>query len=534
MASADSNFAVKIDWPLANPWTWLAAGFGLVLWSWLWALKFEATASDYRVIVLAVGLLLTGAGLWLQWADRRTRHLLAIAPLGLVRLARLAMGAFYALLAGAVTVLLVLAIFQWEGLGFRLGVTLLLWLTVAPLSLCAARKTIDLHADRTPIDADEETGLAFVLAGLTTAIGSMTLWLGPQLVTDWDTIRLALRVLTAVTLTAGALAIVSIKVRRLVLSLVITLHFCGIATASLAAPPTPQLVQEIWVRIFRPYLEFMYLNNAYHFYAPEPGPQSYMWFRLIYTDENGGEVGRWEKVPNIDENGLPPRSSSVAYQRYVVKNETFLPTDPPPPMFYYNDDGQMEQSPVYARRERAAKGLADQAILGRPNSGRKYVQIPLHPDFQPITQLFIPKEMVKRLVASEARHVARQYAEVPGEPSLKFKSVKIYRVIHWIPEAMQLVNEVPPTDPRLYRPIYMGNFDRDGKLIDTAENDPYLYWLMPVLTESPNNPLAPIRDYCRRHAGDPNWVRHSIVENGKPPRYVWSKDAKALDNPLLR
>src|SRR5262249_51727018 len=30
--------------------------------------------------------------------------------------------------------------------------------------------------------------------------------------------------------------------------------------------PSPWLSTQIWTRIYRPYLEFLYLNNAYHFY----------------------------------------------------------------------------------------------------------------------------------------------------------------------------------------------------------------------------------------------------------------------------
>ena len=63
-------------------------------------------------------------------------------------------------------------------------------------------------------------------------------------------------------------------------------------------------MQQIWTRIFRPYLEFMYLNNAYHFYAPDPSTSSYLWFRVIFTDDaDGKEYGRWYKVPQLDEKG---------------------------------------------------------------------------------------------------------------------------------------------------------------------------------------------------------------------------------------
>ena len=141
-----------------------------------------------------------------------------------------------------------------------------------PLSWCAARRCLKQRADRLPIDAEEETGLAFAVAAVICFLGSLTLYLGPDLANDWDTMRMFLRVLMAVNLMAAALMLVSMRMRRLVLGLLFLLHFGGICTAALSAPPSPQLVQQIWVRIYRPYLEFVYLNNAYHFYAPEPGP----------------------------------------------------------------------------------------------------------------------------------------------------------------------------------------------------------------------------------------------------------------------
>ena len=156
-------------------------------------MTFKATASDNRVTVLAAGLLLTSLGLRLQWADRRNLHLVGVIAPPLARLARLAMGAFYGLLAVGVTVLWIMAIIQWEGLAWRPGVLTLAWLTVVlPSWKAAARRTLHFQAEHPAIDADEETGLASA-AGLTAFVGSQTLNLGPNFATDWDSIRMVLR-----------------------------------------------------------------------------------------------------------------------------------------------------------------------------------------------------------------------------------------------------------------------------------------------------------------------------------------------------
>ena len=69
-------------------------------------------------------------------------------------------------------------------------------------------------------------------------------------------------------------------------------------------PPTHDqswLAQWGWV-ILQPYLQFMYLVNAYRFYSPEPGPASLLWYYVVYED---GEI-REVKVPNREEHMLDP------------------------------------------------------------------------------------------------------------------------------------------------------------------------------------------------------------------------------------
>ena len=135
-------------------------------------------------------------------------------------------------------------------------------------------------------------------------------------------------------------------------------------------------------------------------------------------------------------------------------------------------------------------------------------RIPLHPDIARTQQVHIPSDMAQRLLESFARHVAERYAnyedkDKPGVP-LKFKSVKIYRVVHAIPPVGWFLQELPPNDPTLYRPYYVGNYRADGKQID--EQDPYLYWMLPILRDGPyDDSEAKINDFCRKHAGDANW-----------------------------
>src|SRR5205807_1558296 len=121
-----------------------------------------------------------------------------------------------------------------------------------------------------PITAQEESALLLFLAALCCFIAGWALYV-PDDPLSWDTMRMALRVFTVVALVASALVLASVRVRRWTISVLILLHFGGIASASLSPAPSPWLVGQLWTRVFRPYLEFMYLNNAYHFYAPDPG-----------------------------------------------------------------------------------------------------------------------------------------------------------------------------------------------------------------------------------------------------------------------
>ena len=525
MASVNPNIMMKKDWPLANPWLWLTAGFAFTLWSWLWTLMRGEIASDYRVIVLALGLLLSGVGLWLRWRDRQTLFLLAWrAPIALL------LGCIFGLLALGITGLFIASFFVEESVGLKPAALFLVWLTSAPICFAAARRCVnrEINASETPSPKDAQTGtieevaLAFLAVAAICVLGSFTLYADREDPADWDSIRLFLRVGTVVSLYASALTLVSMGLRRLMLSVLFTLHFMGIATAALSAPPAPWIVQQAWMRLFRPYLEFAYLNNAYHFYAPEPGPSHYLWFRIIYTSPDGkSDDGMWFKIPQLDEKGRIQHPVALDYQRFLSMTEFVDVPGPVPTESYFNfKNSQWENNPFWANRLSLVPMPNQAVVIGKERS--KYVPIPLHPAIAFQQQVFIPTPGSKKLLASYAHFVASKHAVHPDpeKGDWTFKSVKVYRVVHWIPPVQWFLNHIPPTDPETYRAFYIGNYKADG----TAENDqdPYLYWWLPALRDNQNDPDSQIHDYARLHAGDPQWIRRGTdkkwVKEGEQDR----------------
>lgn len=528
MASANLDVTVRKEWPLGNPVLWLAVGLALNTWALVWTLAFRPDASEARVLVLAGGLLTTAIGAWLRHHDREGRYLFR-QHATLARALRLAAGLLFAFLAIVVTVLLAASFFypveveprsNWliralaycERFGrLHIGPAFLVWLSLFPLTAGAALRCLKSQDRREPLEVDEERGLAYLALGIACVLGTYTLLRDPSEPREWDSMRMFLRVGSVVCVYAAALTIVSLRLRRSILSLLFALHFSAISTAALSAPPATWIMQQTWMRLFRPYLEFMYLNNAYHFYAPEPGPSSYLWFRIIFTDDEGNESGIWHKLPQLDNQGRIKHPVALEYQRYLSLTESIAPTDSLPSEFIFNPDKAIwERRPMYEIRGRLAMGPQPLKIGEAPS---KHYPIPLHPSIPNMQQVNIPADGSRRLLKSFARHVAKKYATYEDDVGRKltFKSVKIYRVIHAIPPIDWFQYNLPPSDPTLYRPFYVGNYDGSGERIE--ENDPYLYWLLPIIRDVPRNARnvdlrsLDIKDYARLHAGDPNWIR---------------------------
>ena len=330
----------------------------------------------------------------------------------------------------------------------------------------------------------------------------------------WDSFAIVGAAGVGVALAGALLVLMPPLARRLAITVLVLIHFLGILTAVTSVPPpnggnSPFLVNVAWTYFYRNYLQFMYLNNAYHFYSPDPGPPSLLWFAIDY--EKGHP--RWVMLPRADQ-----YRTRQDYQRYLALAEYSSPSAPAPPF----------PGPVFDEmwKLRVKQG----ANLNIPAAGEEF-GIPRNVQFQ------FPLTYTKHMVASYARYVAQHFPSNLG-PEDRVKSVKVYRVKHNILSPEQFANietqKWSVTGPETYVPFYLGEFDAEGKLtrglpvfnpltgqqMNPLNSDPFLYWAMvPGWTpRDPGHPSFPPMprthesiDYTEIHfaGNDPDKARYT-------------------------
>ncbi len=134
---------------------------------------------------------------------------------------------------------------------------------------------------------------------------------------SWDSLRFASFVFSGASVVGALLAWLPLEWRMGVASALAVFHFSGIFVAVTSPPPAPMLTNYLWTIVYRPYLEFAYLNNAYQFYSPDPGPASELWFCIYYEPKNDDPVKM--DVPCRTEQGEPERD---AYKQPVYRPMT--------------------------------------------------------------------------------------------------------------------------------------------------------------------------------------------------------------------
>jgi hypothetical protein len=87
-------------------------------------------------------------------------------------------------------------------------------------------------------------------------------------------------------------------------------HFTAVLAAASSVGPTSPLIIEIW-KPFRPYLQALYLNHGYSFYAPQPSPTTLLAYEVERPD---GTVARGRILDRTTE----PR---LLYHRYLLLTE---------------------------------------------------------------------------------------------------------------------------------------------------------------------------------------------------------------------
>jgi hypothetical protein len=87
-------------------------------------------------------------------------------------------------------------------------------------------------------------------------------------------------------------------------------HLAAIIVAPASVSPSSDLIRSAW-SLFQPYLELLYLNHGYHFFAPEPGESTLISFAAERPD---GTVVRG-RIPNFQ---IAPR---LLYHRHFMLTE---------------------------------------------------------------------------------------------------------------------------------------------------------------------------------------------------------------------
>jgi hypothetical protein len=305
---------------------------------------------------------------------------------------------------------------------------------------------------------------------------------------SWDSGHTFLGALMIITLSGSFIVLLPQTGRRIAVAAWALFHFCGILTAITSVPPRndapPWLSQFAWCKFYRHYLFFTYFTNAYHFYSPDPGPTTLVWFHIEYADGSA----RWKKIPNRDESPI-----GLHHQRMLAAAESTMNPAGPPINRELIDLWEQKNKRKYELLPGIPHDTAEEITRRRqkaielvkfvdPNDGRP---APLYPVFElqglP-NQYSEPLEFSRRLIASFARHVAH----TESQPSNPVKAVRVYRVVHTLMTPRELSEGKDPLEPTRFAPFYMGKYDPDGKLLDPK--DPFLFWHVPIVHVSKHYP----------------------------------------------
>ncbi len=335
---------------------------------------------------------------------------------------------------------------------------------------------------------------------------------------DWSSAHLFLGGAVGVALLGAVLVMAPSVVRRAMAGVLILFHFVGIFVAATnIAPPggqAPWVTEQAWSHVYRYYLSFFYLTNAYHFYSPDPGPSTLLWFRVQYEDDKY----RWVKLPDKSASPVP-----LHYTRtMVVADSTNLPGPTIPPALFEKRINERREAGRFFRPDPTRDG---EKFEGQPipimleDLTNPFNRSPLPPD-----AYREPNDYSKLLISSFVRHVAVSYPH-PSDPSIPVKNVKVYRIVHKLIGAGEMAVGRDPMQEVYFAPYFMGKFDTNGELIVKQqqydqnmnpllkEYDGFLYWTIPILAVPKGPPRSDfvmpfeskdfdVRNYLDLHAGD--------------------------------
>jgi hypothetical protein len=146
---------------------------------------------------------------------------------------------------------------------------------------------------------------------------------------------------------------------KIIVSLLVTWHVAAVFLAPLSIQPSSPLVQELAQHYMQWYLDALYINHGYHFFAPEPGPGHLIHYQL--TDDAG----------RVTEGEFPSKSDNwprLLYHRYFMLAEQC-------------EVGGDTEAEFNRRRDDVLKGYARQILRAHPEAAmirlKRIVHYPL-------------------------------------------------------------------------------------------------------------------------------------------------------------
>jgi hypothetical protein len=307
------------------------------------------------------------------------------------------------------------------------------------------------------VSARPDSGAAWGLGALAAFVGIA------GLPAHWDDFRLLLGVLTLLAASGAVLQSVPRAWRLRALTIVLLFHFGGIFMATTAPTPTPWLNEQVFSRIYNPYLQFLYLRNAYHFYSPDPGPASLI-FCLLRTETGEERLADGTK------------QKTYSY-KWVIHPKRPEDVKDPLGLSYYRRLALAE----HIARATPAAALPLSFEQNELSIRRRETPIPMMPNEPAATQYRLPlPDLMRVVVPSYAQHVILDHT--PNADAARKTTVKIYRVEHRTLGVGEFIRGNGPYHPSTYRPHFIGEFDVFGALVDPQER--MLYWLVPVLART--------------------------------------------------
>jgi hypothetical protein len=382
----------------------------------------------------------------------------------------------------------------WDGSAPGLRVLLL------SIGLVAVGAGLSLYVPRSRADLEGRLSAAGVWL-----LGALAAYLARVgLGSQFDSLVVLLQAMTLAAVLGAVLTALPVGWRLVGGSVLLLLHFGAILTAVTVVPPPngapPWLANQVWLRWTRPYLQFTLLNNGYHFYAPEPGPASLVWFRVEFADG----ASRWVRIPDH-----ATCRNQVERRRWGALASVLGQTVPVPPA---REDE--------LRRRRIAAGEAHRPRI-------PVGDVPANLQYRELSNYSI------LLLGSYVRRVARTTTH-PQERESLVRAIKVYRVDYYNPPVEHFQAGREPLDPTLYLAYYCGEYDPNGRLSAASMTvqrdeagreveriqDPFLYWLIPIVRQQEQDAtpaVGPRRtegeairwqgegkviNYVRIHAGD--------------------------------